>query len=733
MGGGESHKHIRFNPKILATLTLSLLWTNIYAYMLPTYELDTICGSNPTKDCVLDNKYMGNIHLGGALELNKLTFAYMLNVITNDGSLKVNDSININMVTSTLDNKGSIVATNGIIIAPTTQPTAPLGILYNYGTISANNVVITIKDKGSLTNLINHNTINGYVDVKSGGTLGHIYNYGTMGGIIQANKTQANGVEPTNINNFGTINRVNGQAYHLGGGGTFSIKNYAMKITENATTFNQYNGANRGDNSHLVAQQGTTIQFYGGGKLILGLGGDFEYDTEYSLRKLVVDTSGNSVLSVDLAHLELLNKDIFTLMQSGDNFIVSLGGSGGGGSGITTPITATSKANVSSMNNMFLQSNAIMSSNKHKAKFRKMANLNHNRLPRLAKGKSRNDGVGDLDSRTDSPNFIAIDSLKSNESFFYNSDSIYMADARDKAIKSIRQQKDIQTQDSPKDSQSNLSDSNDKYSFLFTPFINHTYFYESGNYSVSGLDGGFITAFSGKINESNTLGTHFAFGYGSLSDKNDKDFNIASANLMLGLNYRLDLIYDMFLKARGDFYYFLNEVGSSSIAKSKPNNAGFGLSVAYGKDFDFAENGVLGLELGLDYKMLSTSDINVKYALDNSNAESYNKAFYNLLYLDLGVNYYKYFSTDSGLWGLDSGLGIRGNLTPKISNGTLMVGNRSVDISLDNDNILAYLNIGGSYVLQSTNFNMEFTLRYNGSFGDKSISNGGSLEWRVSF
>lgn len=414
---------------------------------------------------------------------------------------------------------------------------------------------------------------------------------------------------------------------------------------------------------------------------------------------------------------------------------------------ISTPIKVSYQANVSTMNNMFLTSNAIISSNKHKAKFRKMANLNNNRLPRLAKSKSRNDGVGDLDSRSlnannadlldsntlDSHNLIAIDSLQSNESFFYNSDLLYLADARGKAIKSVRQQKKNKTQDSPQNSQTNPNNPNDKYHFIFTPFINHTYFYESGNYAVSGLDGGFITAFSTRLGESNTLGTHFAFSYGSLSDKNDKDFKIASANLMLGLNYRLDLIYDMFLKARGDFYYFINEVGSSNIAKTKPNNTGFGLSVGYGKDFYFDKWGVLGLELGLDYKMLNTSDINVKYALDNSTAESYNIAFYNLLYLDLGLNYYKYFSTDLGLWGFDSGIGIRGNLTPKISNGTLMVGNRSVDISLDNDNVLGYLNVGGSYVLQSTNFNMEFTLRYNGSFGDKAISNGGSLEWRVNW
>ena len=60
-----------------------------------------------------------------------------------------------------------------------------------------------------------------------------------------------------------------------------------------------------------------------------------------------------------------------------------------------------------------------------------------------------------------------------------------------------------------------------------------------------------------------------------------------------------------------------------------------------------------------------------------------------------------------------------------------MVANRAVDITLDNDNFLAYLNVGGSYVLEAQRFDMEFTLRYNGSFGDKSMSNGGSFEWRV--
>ena len=62
-----------------------------------------------------------------------------------------------------------------------------------------------------------------------------------------------------------------------------------------------------------------------------------------------------------------------------------------------------------------------------------------------------------------------------------------------------------------------------------------------------------------------------------------------------------------------------------------------------------------------------------------------------------------------------------------------MVENRAVDITLDNDNVLGYVSVGGSYVMEAQKYAMEFTLRYNGSFGDKSMSNGGSFEWRVRF
>ena len=639
--------------------------------------------------------------------------------MTNEGAIRVKDSINTSALISQLYNRGSISTANGIIINPSTATGGGIGNLYNYGTISANNgVAITIKNKANLTNLINYSTINGYIKAESGATLGNIDNHGTMNGIVLS----ANPNYTHNLTNYGTINRVNGQSYHLGGGGTFTIHDYAMKITENADTFNQYKGANTGDNSHLVVEKGTNLKFYnndglarGFGKLILGLGGDFEYDTEYSLDRLVVDTMGANALKVDLSHLELLNKDIFTLTTSDDSFIVSVGGNS------NTPITAISKANVATMNNLFLASNAIMSSSRNSARYaQKMANRSNVRNVYAKSHKS-----------------ITLDSLQSNENFFYDS-QILIADARDKAMDLAQNSTNLNANQSANtanlvaNQNTDSTKESDKYSFLFTPFINHTLFYKSGSYEVSGVDGGFVTAFSGKLNDSNALGTHFALSYGVLSDKNDKDFKSTNLNFMLGLNYRLDLAYAMYLKARGDFYYFLNSTDSSEMVQTKPNNFGGGVSVAFSKDFDFKQGGVLGIEIGIDYKAFHTGEVSANDIWGNVSDE-YKSALYHLLYADLGLNYYKYFSVDFGLLGFDAGLGIRGNLTPKVSNGTLMVGNRAVDITLDNDNFLAYLNVGGSYVLEAQSFDMEFTLRYNGSFGDKSMSNGGSFEWRVRF
>ena len=205
-------------------------------------------------------------------------------------------------------------------------------------------------------------------------------------------------------------------------------------------------------------------------------------------------------------------------------------------------------------------------------------------------------------------------------------------------------------------------------------------------------------------------------------------------NLNLGLNYKLDLIYSMYLKARIDGYYFLNEVKSISIRdKIKPNTIGFGASIYYGKDWNFNNYGLLGLSGGLDYKGLYANEFIMSNMADSSVFEKYNKQLYNLLYLDLTLDYNKYFNTSIGLWGLNTKFGIKGNITNNAlsKSKVFLSNNRSVDMIVDNDKVLGYANISGSYVLQSKSFDMEFSLAYYGNYGDRIMSNGGGVEWRV--
>ncbi len=278
----------------------------------------------------------------------------------------------------------------------------------------------------------------------------------------------------------------------------------------------------------------------------------------------------------------------------------------------------------------------------------------------------------------------------------------------------------------------------DPYYFILTPFVAHNFFYESGRYNVSGLEYGFITAFSGKITNEHILGLHFAFSYGSLKDSVDSIFNITSMNIMGGLNYKFDITNDMYLKARVDIFYFLNQVQSTMTSGNiiKPNNLGFGASVAYGKEWDFDRNGILGLEVALDYKGLMGNAFSLTSFANTtaSYVDSYDKALYNMLYVDLGVNYDKYFESSVGKWGLDTGLGIKGNITANaLAKSRVSAHNnaRVTNMTLDNDRFIAYLNIGGSYLLERKDFDMEFSLAYYGNYGDRTMSNGGGFEWRV--
>ena len=705
-----------FRFAFLANLTLLAIHSVIYAVELNDAN---VC-PNENQDCTITRQ---NLQI-----TNSQSRTY--------GTITLGNGIKV----ITFTNSASLI-TSGI--RATASGSEISSYFTNTGTIDfPNNVLNESIISGDINHITNSGTIGGgvYFDTEHNPT---VENQGTMGGIRYNAKYQGTeqNMNYTLINNTGTINlyfETSGNLAHFVGNdkAKIVIQNYSINITENQDTFNNtfkgysYNGqaADRnqllGKTSHFVVKNVSwdRITFLGGAKIYINFDlSQFELGKAYLISKIITDANGDGLLpSSEFDRLVLKNGDIYPLTRYGDYFII-----GNANTSINTPITELDKTNTKCMNNMFWHSNTLIFRDKYGGKrasgtnraptqmrsIRRVSSLfnddfTHPLAPSAREGES-------LDSHFDSPQnaeVLALDSLKSNEHFFYS------------------QSRSLQTM---RTTRTSASSGSEKYYFLFTPFFNHNYFYEAGNYNLSGFDGGFITAFSGKLDYANTLGAHFGFGYGSLRDKDDKDFSIKNANLMLGLNYRLDLVWDMYIKARGDLFAFFNEVSSNSVAKIKPNNVGFGISASYGKDFNFRQWGVLGVELGLDYKMLNSTAISVKSALDNSTMQDYAKSLYNLIYLDLGAHYDKYFSTKWGLWGLNAGLGIRGNLAPKLAKSTIIANGLKLNAVLDNDKILGYLSIGGSYMMNFRRSVMEFSVLFNGNYGDRSMSNGGSFEWRV--
>lgn len=687
---------------------------------LSATELQVVC-ANQNQDCTISQPYTSIENTQSTtyttIKLNN-TQATDITTFTNSATLSVNQISTNNSATST--NRIATFINSGTINGTSTASDVIQGYISaieNSGTIS-----------GSISILFPANATNKTSTILNSGTI-----YGisaeSNGRIILDNRSS--------IFLYGTNKRTAGtQLAHLHGinGTQFMIRNYFISVNESQTTFNTFSGytytnqASLEHNSHLVITgTGVTLNnvaFESGGKITIGFGRDFELGKPYSISKIVTDINGNGLLPTSyFGNLISKDKDYYTITQSGDSFVINFAGDNApsGGIIINTPITELYKSNIKTMNNFFLHSNAIIYPHKYPKPPKKQPYNPHR-------------------------NRYSMNALESNETFSYdesrNSDSLLLAQGA--AYRNT--QRGIYLQHPRVNPPNNLgysanrtrnrtnlnrptTQSYDSYYFAIAPFITHNLYKQAGNYNLSGLDGGFITAFSGKLNYANALGVHFGFSYGSLGDRHDKAFSIKSVNLMLGLNYKLDLIYDMFIKARGDFFYFANEVSSEQVAKVKPNDLGFGISVAFGKDFDLGDAGILGAELGIDYKGLSTNSVSVKSALDNSAMQNYDKSLYNLIYADLGVSYRKYF----GYFGLNLGAGIRGNLAHKLATSKVVVSNNTINILLDNDKFLGYANAGISYVLNKTNYAMEFGLNYYGNFGDRSMSNGGSLEFRVNW
>ena len=251
--------------------------------------------------------------------------------------------------------------------------------------------------------------------------------------------------------------------------------------------------------------------------------------------------------------------------------------------------------------------------------------------------------------------------------------------------------------------------------FFFAPFITHNILTKNNGFGLSGFNYGFVSGFGFGIDSNNTLGIHTGFSYGNLSGSKDVlQTDISSLTILLGLHYKLDITYGLYLKVFGDAFYLLNKALLNE-QKQSLDSIGFGGSVYLVKVFDFDNVGNLNLELGLNTTGLQNNEINFIN-------ETYAKNFIMLVYGDVYLEYNKMFASG---FGINTGIGTKYLFTkPKAE--VIVGGYDTFDIGVDE--ILGYLRLGVDWHINNM---VILDLDYIGSFGDKSISNSGMFNIKV--
>lgn len=514
----------------------------------------------------------------------------------------------------------------------------------------------------ALNNVINYGYIAGAIAVSDDWSL-TITNHGTMGGVFNQS---TNGTNIT-INNRGVINQTIGR-YHFSG--IVTIINYAMLINKNADEFNAFIGnnaqMNAKNNSHIIFSPTSRVSFANAdSKLILDFGREFEIGKGYALDKLLVKTDGTSVaVGEDLFSRLTTKNDAYELSREGNFFLIKAEPK-------NSTISQVNKANSSTMSNITSQSNTLLNKQEFSS----------------SKGQGAQKGT----------------------------------------LKGQRGGKGTQTRNKKgKKARGKEQYYGDEYYIAIMPFGGYNTFAESGRYNLSGFDAGLLGVVGKRLDSASSAGVQFGVSYLNLNDKDDKEFKINSMNIMVGANYKRDLKRGYFVKTRGDFFYLMNEVSSASLDETqKPNNMGFGVSLAGGKEFKLNKKDKVSLALGLDYKGLKTAETTTAGAV-------YEAGLYHFVNLDLGANYDTNVRTGFGMLGLNAGAGVRGNVSgDSLAKSQVVLNGTSVDMLMDYDKVVGYVNLGVGYEFMVLKKHSEISLMYNGSFGDKSMSNGGGAEFKM--
>lgn len=243
-------------------------------------------------------------------------------------------------------------------------------------------------------------------------------------------------------------------------------------------------------------------------------------------------------------------------------------------------------------------------------------------------------------------------------------------------------------------------------SFFFSPFAG----YSSSKNGYSGADFGAIMGLQGYVANGHLLGFQLGYSYANLRDSGN---TINSNTLNAGLHYALSLPYTLFLRVRGDFYYFINDIPTA-----KHNNYGFGASVAFGKTIDFKESGALDLSVGVDYFALQQNALT--YGLLD-----FKRKMHHLIYADIGASYGKEFKSG---FALNFGVGAKILTTKSQSSATIATYDYQITYNLATDKFYGYVNLGASYAFSDF---ISLGAEFMGFYGDKSINNSGFLNLKL--
>lgn len=666
------------NSKIFKFLLFSCTLSIYPINLLAVTNINTICSSGG--DCII-NTNQTSIEIQG----NYSSITNDAIITGKNGNSSIDDAIKFissGGTIGTFTNNGSIIASRNQSAIFWDGKTVTINTFNNNGLIEGS---IELTDSNSkIDTFNNYGTITGGISQTSGGnaTIGVLNNYGDI---------------------YLDIARIQNTKYaHINGGSnSINIKlgDYHIRINQDSSTFNNFGGYTNNttdfDTSHLAI--GGNIDYVklrdADSKLLISIGNNFELNKDYALSKLIIKTDGSdyqikvdgSTLNADLYSHLITTSSILNLSRNGNHFRISVDTDSGIGNTFY-------KSNIQSMNNLILNSQSII--------FASNVRGSGSRVVRRI-------------SSIQGESYEAKD-VKENDRFYYDQN-----DAR------LRQRQNLQRNTQRRamgTSNINASKSaaSSKYYFFFTPFVTHNILNKNNGVGASGLNYGFVSGFNGMLGDNNTLGVHLGFNYGEVSGiKNSTTTTINTISTMLGLHYKLDLVYDMYIKAIGNFFYFLNDISyayAANIDKRKPNALGFSGNLYYGKDFNLASYGVFGLEAGVNYQGIQSDNINFEN-------ESYKSNLINLIYLDIGTNYNKIFSND---FGFNLNLGVKALMTEAKSKVTII--GATTDFNIGADRFLGYFGAGASYFI---NQKIELQLNYLGSFGDKSISNSGFFNFRI--